>query len=171
MRRRTVADLGRRLVGSRDGAPRRIDAEDGFIGGWEVLPFGLLLFVAGTLLLVNAWAVVEARLVVGDAAREGARAFVHADSEAEARRAADEAVTEAITARGRDAARVVIDPVVLDPGFVRCATVTVHVHTTVPAIVVPFIGGFGHGFTVEGTQQEIIDPFRAGLPSAAVCDG
>ena len=142
----------------------------GFVGGWEVVPFGLLIFVVGSLLLVNIWAVVDARLAVGDAAREGARTFVHADSEAQGRSDATKAVLQTLEGRGRDTSRVRVDPIDLQPGFVRCAQVTVHVQTVVPAIVLPFVGGFGHGFTVEGSQREIIDPFRAGVPAASVCD-
>ena len=40
---------------------------------------------------------------------------------------------------------------------------------TVPALTLPFIGGFGHGFTVVGRHAEIIDPFTNGLPAADQC--
>jgi hypothetical protein len=43
--------------------------ETGAVGGIEVLPFALLVFVAGTLLLANAWAVVEGKVAASAAAR------------------------------------------------------------------------------------------------------
>jgi hypothetical protein len=39
----------------------------------------------------------------------------------------------------------------------------------VPAISLPFIGGFGTGFTVKATHSEIVDPFRNGVPGEALC--
>lgn len=150
--------------------PRARD-ESGFVAGWEVMPFGLLIFAVGTLLLVNVWAVVDMRLALGDAAREGARTFVHADREDLAVRDAHRAVTDTLTARGKDPDRVLVDPIRATPGFVRCAQVTVHLHTTVPAFVLPFVGGFGHGFAVEGTHREMIDPFRSGLSAESACRG
>lgn len=143
--------------------------DGGQAGGWEVIPFGILIFVIGSLFLVNVWAIVDARMIVGDAAREGARAFVHADTEAAGRREADDAARATVAGRGQSDRQLTVDPVDIEPGFQRCAQVTVVVHETVPAIVLPFLGGFGHGVTVSGTQREIIDPFRADLPAASSC--
>lgn len=148
---------------------RRRD-DSGQVGGWEVIPFGLLVFVVGTLLLVNAWAVVDARLVVGDSAREGARAYVHEDTEQAARRAADRAIHASLDGRGQHHRQITIDPIDVEPRFERCARVMVTVHEHVPAIVLPFIGGFGHGFTVTGSQRELIDPFRSGLDEGSACE-
>ena len=53
--------------------------EAGQAGGLEGIAFGLLIFVLGTLLIANAWAVVDTKLAVTAAAREAARAFVEAD--------------------------------------------------------------------------------------------
>lgn len=53
--------------------------ESGFVGGFEALPFGFLVFVAGTLLLVNAWAVFDSHLAASAAAREAVRSFVESD--------------------------------------------------------------------------------------------
>ena len=54
----------------------------GQVAGIEVLPFGFLVLVAGTLLVVNAWAVVDAKFAVDAAVREAARAYVEAPDEA-----------------------------------------------------------------------------------------
>lgn len=149
------------------GIRRRDDS--GQAGGWEIIPFGVLIFVVGTLLIVNAWAVVDARQSAGDAAREGARAFVHESGEAAARTAARDAVFSSVDGRGTPRHRVDMAQIELDPSFERCAHVLVTVHQQVPAISLPFIGGFGHAFTVTGSQDELIDPFRADLPEASAC--
>lgn len=141
----------------------------GQVGGWEVIPFGILIFVVGSLFIVNVWAVVDARLAVGDAAREGARSYVLATNPADAERAERIAVDASLSGRGRHRRDVEVAPATLDPGFMRCATVTVRVSERVPAIVLPFIGGFGHGFNVTGTHHELIDPFRADLPEESAC--
>ena len=48
----------------------------GVVGGVEAIPFGLLLFVAGTLLVANAWAVIDAKMAATSAAREAARTYM-----------------------------------------------------------------------------------------------
>ncbi|MGV3758684.1 MAG: hypothetical protein ACO1PW_03960 [Actinomycetota bacterium] len=45
----------------------------GQVAGIEAIPFGLLIFVLGGLLLANAWAVVDAKLATDAAAREAVR--------------------------------------------------------------------------------------------------
>ena len=52
---------------SRYRHPGRLRTDCGAIGNIEVVPFGLLIFVVGTLLVTNAWAVVDARLAVSSA--------------------------------------------------------------------------------------------------------
>ena len=47
-----------------------------------MLPFGVLIFVVGSLLIANAWAVVDAKLATTAAAREAARAYVESGSAA-----------------------------------------------------------------------------------------
>ena len=47
--------------------------------------------------------------------------------------------------------------------------VTVAVHHPVPAVRLPFIGGFGHAFDVVARQSEVVDPYRSGLPGEASC--
>ena len=41
---------------------------------------------------------------------------------------------------------------------------TVTVYYEVPAVAVPFIGGFGSSVLVSSAFTEVIDPFRSGLP-------
>jgi hypothetical protein len=146
---------------------RRRHGESGQIGGIEVLPFGVLIFVAGSLLLANAWAVIDAKMAATSAAREATRAYVEAPDQVSAEAAADSAARDSIAGHGRDPRKLRLDN--NDPAFVRCARVVYEARYTVPALSLPFIGGFGHGFTVVGRHAEIIDPFTSGLPAADLC--
>ena len=143
--------------------------DTGQVGGIEVLPFGFLLFVGVTLLLVNAWAVVDAKLATTSAAREAVRGFVEAPNASAAVDAADVRAAASLAAYGSDPARASVAEPVTSDGFVRCGRVTLTVSYDVPALVVPFLGGFGDGITVRSTATELIDPFRDGVPGAATC--
>jgi hypothetical protein len=150
----------------------RIDWRDdaGQVGGIEVIPFALLIFVLGTLLVAQAWAVIDVKLAVDAAAREGARTFVEAPDEAAAIADADAAARDAITGHGRDGSRLVVDPPDYGGGsFARCTRVAVDVHYPVPALTLPWLGGVGDGFVVSATHAEIIDPYRSGLAAGGGC--
>ena len=122
--------------------PGRPPAAERGSAGAEVLPFCVLIFVFGTLLLVNAWGVIDAKFAVTSASREAARTYAESDAghggEAAARRAAEDAITaygtrvgslvakaSAVSAhearlhefvvQGGDVGRITIDPVTFDP--------------------------------------------------------
>jgi hypothetical protein len=102
-------------------------------------------------------------------AREGARGYVEAPEERSARDAASRRALEAMRAHGRaDPSRTTI---VVDSarGFGRCQPVAVTVTYEVPALALPFIGGFGHALTASATHIEVVDPYRDGLP-AGTCE-
>jgi hypothetical protein len=149
---------------------RRARGDAGQVGGIEALPFGLLVFVVGTLLIANAWAVVDAKFATDAAARQAVRTFVEADEADRALQQATEAARAAISAHGRDPGRATVRAVG-DAVLVRCARVTVEVVYEVPALTLPFIGGYGRApFRVRSQRSEVVDPFRSGLPgSADVC--
>lgn len=136
-------------------------AERGTVGGVEVLPLCLMVLVGFTLLVVNAWAVVDARGVADDAAREGARAFAEApaavDPWAEARRAVD----RTIGATGRATERTTMRITTVGP--LRCSAVTVEVASRVPTVLVPgrrvgpLLG------VVRSRHTTVVDPYRSGL--------
>lgn len=137
-----------------------------------MLPFGLLIFVIVALLLANAWAVVDARFAVDAGAREATRHYVEAPvvDPSGAGRAEDEAVQaglDAIAAHGRDPERAMVARTEGD-GFARCARVTFTASYPVPALTLPWIGGFGEGFVVRSEHSEVIDPFRDGVPGDAL---
>ena len=151
------------------GAVRRLHRDErGQMGGIEALPFGLLIFVVGALLIANAWAVIDARLAVTAAAREAARTWVESAGDARGEADAVAAGAEALEGHGRDADRLTLE---LDApaGFGRCAIVIVEASYTVPAVPLPWVGGFGSGITVTARHSERVDPFRDGLAGEAEC--
>jgi hypothetical protein len=142
----------------------------GQLAGIEALPFGVLTFVIGVLLVVNAWGVVDAKQAVTSSAREAVRAYVEAPDEAAAIAAAQQAARRSMTGHGRNADRTTVEVRHTDGRvFGRCARVTVTVHHPVPALRLPWIGGYGHAFDVVASQTEVVDPYRSGLPGEAAC--
>lgn len=146
--------------------------ERGQAGGMEVLPFGLLIFVGGALLLVNIWGVVDTRFAADAAAREATRWVVESAGlgvSPDAVREGASTVAEATMADHgkRSPVEVVVDPP--DATFVRCERIRVTVETSVPAIRLPFLGGFGEPFEVRATHAELVDPTRSGVDGAATC--
>lgn len=139
----------------------------GQVGGMEGLVFGVLVFVFGTLLVANAWGVVDAKLAATAAAREAARTFVEAASPAEAATGAVGAARDAIVAHGRRWERARVD--LSGAAFARCARAEVEVSYEVPLVAVPLLGQHGRGLTVRARHAELVDPYRSGLPGAAAC--
>lgn len=145
----------------------RRTGERGAVGGIEVLPFGLLVFVVAILLIANVWAVVDAKMTVDAAAREAGRAYVESGDAASARVAARAAADDVARGAGRDPDR--LDLRDDDPAFRRCEVVEHEATYRVPALTLPFIGGFGEGFTVRGRHRERIDAFREGPAGRGDC--
>jgi hypothetical protein len=145
----------------------RCSGDHGQVGGIEALPFGLLVFVLGSLLITNAWAVIDAKFATDAAAREAARTFVEGTEEQLAFEAAVAAGQAAIDGHGRDPDRADIGPVgAFD--LARCERATFEAVYEVPALSIPLIGGFGAApFTVRSTHSEVVDPFRSGLDGQA----
>ncbi len=136
--------------------------ESGQVAGVEAIPFGLLTFVVGALLVANAWAVIDAKMAVSAAAREATRAFVEAPVDADPLALADAAARAAVRGAGRDPAQLVLTP--LGSTFARCETVRFEASYRIPAVRLPWVGGFGGGFTATARHAEVIDPYRTGVP-------
>jgi hypothetical protein len=146
---------------------RRCQGDRGQVGGIEALPFGLLIFVLGSLLIANAWAVVDAKFATDAAARQAARTFVEGTDTEAALVAAEEAGRDAVAGHGRDPDRAIIQAVG-SPELVRCERATFTAEYEVPALSLPLIGGYGRApFRVRSTHSELVDPFRSGLPGQA----
>jgi hypothetical protein len=135
--------------------------------GAEVLPFCVLIFVFGTLLLVNAWGVIDAKFAVTSAAREAARTYAESDGGHAGEAAATQAAEDAIRSYGRTPSRMELS----EPqgAFVRCGEVTYTASYPVPALKIPVIGGFGEAFDVTSSHTTRIDRLRAGLGAESAC--
>lgn len=141
----------------------RCRGDHGQVGGIEAIPFGLLLFVGGALLIANAWAVIDAKFATDAGAQQAARAYAEAATADGAEAAAVEAGLAAIEGHGRDRGRAEV--FALDgTQFERCARATFAAEYEVPAISIPFIGGFGGAFHIRSEATELVDPFRADVP-------
>ena len=137
--------------------------------GVTALPLGLLTFVVVVVLVANAWAVVDAKIAVSAAAREATRAYVETPPGGDALARAEAAAGEALRGAGRDPARLQLEA--LEASLVRCALVRFEARYPVPAVTVPWIGGYGAGFTAAARHAEVVDPYRTGLAaSEEPCD-
>lgn len=147
-------------------------SDAGQVGGIEALPFGVLVFVIGALLVANCWAVIDAKIAVDAAARQATRHYVEGDAGADPEQSAVEAGLATMAAHGRDPAQAQIVLAGLDgshgqQGFTRCARATFTASYRVPALTIPWIGGFGDGIDVSSSHSELVDPFRSGVPGSA----
>ncbi|MGI8794011.1 MAG: hypothetical protein ACR2H3_12710 [Acidimicrobiales bacterium] len=143
----------------------RCDA--GMIAGLESLVIGTLVFVFGTLLIANAWAVVDAKLAVQAAAREATRAFVEAGDTDEGWRAASQAAADTIEGHGRNPATVKL--AAPDAVLGRCASVRFTASYPVRLLPLSLIGRAGGEMTVSASHSEVVDAHRSGLPGTALC--
>ncbi len=143
--------------------------ESGQVAGVEAVIFGVLVFVLGTILVANAWGVIDTKLAATSAAREAARTYVEAPSAPVAATTADQAAREAMAGHGRQQDRMELELVA--GRFSRCARVTFEVRYQVPLVAIPLLGQHGSGLTVRARHSEVVDPYRSGLPGTAACDG
>ena len=77
---------------------------------------------------------------------------------------ASSAARSAIQSAGRNPEQLVL--IQLDGTLNRCQTVRFQASYQVPAIRIPWVGGFGDGFTATARHAELVDPYRTGVPSA-----
>ena len=165
--------------------------EDGLSAGAETLVFGVLVFVVGSIIALNGWAVLDAHFAVNAAAREATRSIVEggavdrasmvgADGGRIDSGVVHEVAVATMAGHGKDPAHLPqpTDFVVAladDPWTSssdtpqRCARVTVEVSYPVQGIRLPIIGGWQTPITAQGQHTEIIDPFRSGLAGRADC--
>lgn len=144
--------------------PRR---DSSGVVGAEVLPFLVLVFVGGTLVLAQATAALDAKIAAVAGAREAARSF----SEHRGPRSAD-AVDAAIGAgmRAMSGYRLSGEASVQPVGAARlhrCERVTFEATREVPRLAL--LGGGWSPVTVGARSSEIVDPFRHGLDGRAPC--
>ncbi|HEX6392681.1 MAG TPA: hypothetical protein VFZ97_04525 [Acidimicrobiales bacterium] len=148
---------------------RRSREDDGFVGGFAGLLFGLAIFVIGTMLAAYAWSVVETKAAASAAAREAARTYVQAPNALAGIDAAKQAALAALTGRVSDPGRAAVG---LTSGvFGRCQRITISVSYPAPALRLPLVQTIGPlgGHMVRAEHSELVDPYRTGLPGVATC--
>ncbi|GGI05619.1 hypothetical protein [Egicoccus halophilus] len=134
--------------------------EAGFVAGLESLAFGVLVFVLGTLAVVNAWAVIDAKFATSAAAREAVRAAVESPDAGAQPARAEAAARAALAGHGLEHPAQIV-PVVV--GLARCQEVAYRVRTEVPALLLPGITARVRPFVVSSEHREVVDPYRSGL--------
>ena len=145
---------------------RRLRAQDGAVAGFEALAFGVLVFVFGTLIIVNGWAVVDAKFATNAAAREAVRSVVEADPGSDGwtlQTRAEGSASQAAAAHGHNNVTINTSPSPLS--LARCAEITITASVQVEATVVPGIVTTPL-YNVNSTHSEVVDPFRSGLEAA-----
>lgn len=147
--------LAHRLV-SGPNRPRR--GERGVIAGGEGLAFGVLILLAGSLALINIWAIVDTRTALDAASREYLRTYTEQSSAGEALLLGDASARRVLHSRGtrtKDLTITVEQPA----GFGPCSAVTVRISATVHWFKVPFLDGFGDA-VVTAENRELVDAHR-----------
>lgn len=136
--------------------PHRRD-ERGQAAGIETIPFGILVFIAGTILAINVWAVVDTRMAVDAAAHAYLRSYTAASSRDVARLAGDAAARHSLEARGITGTATISAPTQV---FAPCRVAEVTISVQVVAIRAPFLEGIGTT-SVRAREAELIEPFSA----------
>lgn len=138
----------------------RLLDERGFVAGADMLIFGVLAFVMGSLLVVNVWNVIDASFAVSAAAREGARTFTESDPDT-AWAESQSRMLEVMDEYGRSDRAV--SPQLPNVGsYERCAVITVTAEYDVALVRLPIFGQFGTMTRVSASHSERIDAYRSG---------
>lgn len=153
-------------------AHRARGTESGQAAGIETIPFGILVFIGGLLLVVNVWAVVDTRAALDTAARDYLRAYTSSSTSALGRAAGREAALASMGARAHGRAVEITAP---DEPFGPCRPATVELRLEVPAIRAPFIGSIGTT-AVTATETELVQPYGDArdetiFATPSACDG
>lgn len=144
-----------------------IGSEAGFVGGFEGLVFGTLIFVAGGLLVAGVWATVDTKLALAAAARVAATSYVEAGNPTSATTAALGSADVTLDGWGLSASRAALD-VAAGP-WARCSRITITIRYPAPGIRLPWIGEVGAGPDVAARASELIGPYRNGIPGTSAC--
>ena len=140
--------------------------EDGLVAGGEVLFGGVLVLIFATMLVVNLWLIIDAKVAVSAASREAARRIVEAGNDAgigDAQRAA----AEAVAGHHRSALRIKVT--VDGKAATRCGRISVTVRSDVALVLLPLWHLNQATTQVSSTHTELIDGYRSGLLGEAHC--
>lgn len=150
---------------------RLLRGDRGVVGGIEVLPFSLLVLVAGALLVTSIWGVVDAKVAAGAAAREATRWVAESATASTPAQDIDAGAAAIAAATLADHGRTGPSNVTVSAaeGTERCARVRVVVELRLPAVQLPFLSGVGREVAVRAGHTELIDPTRSGVGGPAGC--
>ncbi len=160
-----------RRPGLQPHVPGRGQGDSGQVGGFEMVVFGLLVFVGGSLLVATVWSVIDTKLAMHAATRDAARAFVEAADPAAAEISAARALRNAVAAHGRDPERVRDVSITSDGNVGRCTRVRITAAYPLPAVAIPWIRTSGENVIVRATHSELVDPYRSGGGGVSACSG
>ncbi|NNE72764.1 MAG: hypothetical protein HKN26_03800 [Acidimicrobiales bacterium] len=146
-------------------SPQRTDSDRAQIAGIEVLPFGFFILVVLTLFITSMWTIVDSKLAVASAAREGARTYVEASATQDAPGRARAQVQATLLAYGRGATHEVEITSGPDALGSPCGQVTLTVSTDVAMLSLPWIGRVAGSVRATASHSELLDSYR----SQAVC--
>jgi hypothetical protein len=130
------------------------------LGSVEVLPIGLLVMVTITMLVINAWAIVDAKMGVISAARQAARTTVETADTSRGEAAGNEAWRS--TGRSEDIS------VRLGGTIRRCGRIVATAEVNIPPIPLGFLDTW-RPISVRATHSEVVDPYRGKLAGEASC--
>lgn len=131
-------------------------SERAMVAGAEALAIGTVVLLAGTILVVNAWAVIDTRLALEGAAREYLRAYTESDGPVSASVQGDAAARAVLEDRPGLLERLKVDPPRQDL-FGPCAPAAVTMAAQVPTIGIPAIRSGWAQHTVRVSAVELID--------------
>lgn len=136
----------------------RTRGQAGVLAGSDGLLFGMLILLAGSLAVLNIWAVIDTRAALDAAAREYLRSYTEQSSAVAAAAAGDAAVREMLDRRSTPVLALRIDPPDA-ASFGPCQPALVAIEAEVPAARLPFLDDLGTR-QIRVTHRELVDPHR-----------
>ena len=136
----------------------RATGQAGMLAGSDGLLFAMLILLAGSLALVNIWAMIDSRAALDAAARDYLRTYTEQSDPATAAAAGERAARNLLDQRGTPLRSLRIDPP--DPSlFGPCQSASVVIEAEVPAARLPFLDDLG-ARQIRVTHRELVDPHR-----------
>lgn len=133
-------------------------SERGAVGGAEGLLFGMLILIAGSIVVVNLWAVVDTRAALDAGAREYLRTYTERADSTTAATQARLVLDDVLRSRGTDPADVLVR-LETPNGFGPCALARVELTTVVRGVRAPFLDA-ALSTEVGVEHHELIDAHR-----------
>lgn len=137
---------------------RSIRDQRGVLAGADGVLFATLILLAGSLAVLNIWAIIDTRTALDAAAREYLRSYTEQTSPADALAAGRAAAESVLVARGGPIRSLRIEPPDAAT-FGPCQPSAVAIEAEVPGARLPFLDDLGSR-RVRVTHLELVDPHR-----------